>query len=157
MRTARQALTHPIALAAIAVLVINDHVLKAVMPGVLTGKLSDVAGMVFFPLVLAAALEWLGVRSRHLVASTAIATGVGFAAIKTIPLAGEAYRVGLGALQWPFRVAKAFVIDAPIPGLAEVRLTMDPTDLIAVPAVLVAVWLVRADQRAIGTVRTSAV
>ncbi len=155
--TARAALTSPIALAAIALLVLNDHVLKAAMPGVLTGKLSDVAGMVFFPLVLAAALEWC-VRSRHLVLGTAIATGVVFAAIKTIPLAADAYRIGLGALQWPFRAIKAGVLGDAMPGLAHVRLTMDPTDLIAVPAVLVAVWLVRerAGHRVIGTSRVSA-
>jgi hypothetical protein len=156
--TARQALTHPITLAAIVLLVLNDHVLKAAAPGFVTGKLSDVAGMIFFPVMLAAALEWLGARSKHLMLGTAIATGVGFAAIKTIDVAADAYRVGLGALQWPFRVIKAFVVDQPVPALAEVRLTMDATDLIAVPAVMVAVWLVRerAPQRVIGTIRTSA-
>ena len=40
---------HPVALAAIAVLVVNDHVLKSAYPGWLTGKLSDIAGLVFFP------------------------------------------------------------------------------------------------------------
>jgi hypothetical protein len=41
---ARDLLLHPIALAAIAVLVANDHRWKASHPGWLTGKLSDVAG-----------------------------------------------------------------------------------------------------------------
>ena len=38
---------HPVALAALAVLVLNDHVWKARYPGWVTGKLSDVAVMGF--------------------------------------------------------------------------------------------------------------
>ncbi|HET7501896.1 MAG TPA: hypothetical protein VFK02_12855 [Kofleriaceae bacterium] len=45
--TASRALTRPIAIAAIALLVVNDHVLKAAYPGFVTGKLSDFAGMMF--------------------------------------------------------------------------------------------------------------
>lgn len=152
--TARAALLHPITLAAIVLLVLNDHVLKAAMPGVVTGKLSDLAGMVFFPLFLAAGLEYARVRSRYLVLGCAIATGVVFAAIKTVGPAAEAYRVGLGALQWPFRALFALVRGDGAPALAQVSLTMDPTDLIALPALFVPVLLV---QRAIGTSRLSAV
>jgi hypothetical protein len=49
-----QELTHPAALAAIALLGLNDHVLKACFPCFLTGKLSDFAGVFFFPLLLTA-------------------------------------------------------------------------------------------------------
>ncbi len=51
------ALLQPLALGAIAVLLLNDHVFKAVAPGLVTGKLSDIAGLVFFPLLLVAVAE----------------------------------------------------------------------------------------------------
>ena len=47
---ASRALATPIAIFAIALLVVNDHVLKLACPGLVTGKLSDFAGLMFFPL-----------------------------------------------------------------------------------------------------------
>lgn len=136
-------LLHPVSLAAIALLVLNDHVLKAAWPGALTGKLSDVAGMIFFPLLLAAVAQQLrpSLRLRPTVIACAALTALVFASIKVWPLAGDAYRVGLGALQWPFRALAAALSGNGVPGLAPVALTPDVTDLLAVPAVLVAVWL----------------
>src|SRR5690606_8292496 len=43
-------LLHPAPLAAIGLLLLNDHWLKAAFPGSITGKLSDFAGLAFFPL-----------------------------------------------------------------------------------------------------------
>ncbi len=64
-----QELTHPAALAAIALLGMNDWILKAGFPCFLTGKLSDFAGVFFFPLLLTAladtclmAVNWIGRR-----------------------------------------------------------------------------------------------
>jgi hypothetical protein len=145
--TARAALLHPIALAAIALLVINDHVLKGTAPGVLTGKLSDVAGMIFFPLFLAAVLELFGARHRRLVLGCAIATGIVFAATKTIPIAADAYRYGLGAIQWPFHALFAIVRGHASPSFAPVAMVMDPTDVIALPALIVPVWLTSRSSR----------
>jgi hypothetical protein len=52
---------HPWPLLAMAVLGVNDHVLKGSgwLPGWLTGKLSDFAGLFFFPLFLTAAVGTL--------------------------------------------------------------------------------------------------
>ena len=47
-------LTSPIALAALALLAVNDHYLKAAYHNGLTGKLSDVAGVVLLPFFLKA-------------------------------------------------------------------------------------------------------
>jgi hypothetical protein len=132
----REVLLHPVCLAAIGLLVLNDHWLKAHDPSWLTGKLSDAAGLVVFPLVLAAL-----VRSRAGVAVAA--TALGFALVKTVPAATDAYRYGLGTLQWPFAAASAVWHDRAVPGLVPVEAVTDPTDLIALPFVLVPLMLMR--------------
>jgi len=118
-------LMRPLPLLAIALLVINDHVLKQAYPGVLTGKLSDFAGLFFFPLFLGDLL-----RRRSLV-GVCLATAVVFALVKTTAIGHEIYCVGLGALQWPFRVLNAGHAVA----LKRVRMTMDATDLVALVGV----------------------
>ena len=50
----RALLLHPVTLAALVLWLVNDHILKGVFPGVFTGKASDVAGLVAFPVVLLA-------------------------------------------------------------------------------------------------------
>jgi hypothetical protein len=60
--SAGDALLNPCVLGAIAVLIVNDHVFKAAWPGWWTGKLSDFAGALFFPLLIQAAVE-LGLRA----------------------------------------------------------------------------------------------
>lgn len=53
-------LTHPAVIAAIVLLGINDWYLKTRFPGFLTWKLSDFAGIMFFPLLLTAMADtWL--------------------------------------------------------------------------------------------------
>lgn len=42
-------LCHPVTVAGVLVLLINDHLLKHTWPGFVTGKLSDVAGLVVAP------------------------------------------------------------------------------------------------------------
>ena len=141
---ATRALLGPTALGAIVLLVLNDHVLKAHAPGVVTGKLSDIAGLIFFPLLLASAFEHLGVRrGRALVVGTSLATGVAFSAIKLWEPAGDCYRIGLAALQWPFKALAAAVTDSALPALGRVQLTADPTDLLVLPMLLVPVLLTR--------------
>ncbi|MDP6933021.1 MAG: hypothetical protein QGG40_08885, partial [Myxococcota bacterium] len=46
-----EGLLHPAPLLALVVLVVNDHWGKGHLPAVLSGKLSDFAGLLFFPLV----------------------------------------------------------------------------------------------------------
>lgn len=89
----RSGLVHPLPLAAIVVLVINDHALKGsgVVPAWVTGKLSDFAGLFFFPVLLVVVFEWIATRTRtalrrELTAAIAVsATGVVFTALKTVP------------------------------------------------------------------------
>jgi len=128
---------HPIPLAALAVLGVNDHVLKASgwLPNVITGKLSDAAAFVFFPLLCTAAadtLAWglarLGVpidfslRAWKLAAAIAVTVTL-MLAIKLSPVVADAVARTLGAVGFPSRIV------------------CDPTDLMTAPGVIVA-WLV---------------
>ena len=76
-------LLSPWALVSVAIILINDHALKGAFGNMVTGKLSDVAGVFLFPLLLLSVFE---VLRRNLVGRAAIAwsiavTGIGFAAV----------------------------------------------------------------------------
>ncbi len=114
-------------LAAVVVLAVNDHLLKPRFPGLVTGKLSDVAGCFVLPLfvsaLLAYATRWrLGVRLAIGAASTALL----LASIKTSAAAAHVVARALEAA------------GAPI-GLGRAAIVVDPTDLAALPLVAVAV------------------
>ena len=66
LRRSLSALGHPLTLASVALLLLNDHVFKEVAPSALTGKLSDMAGMFFAPYLLAALLGIAGAGLRRL-------------------------------------------------------------------------------------------
>jgi hypothetical protein len=122
---AAKPLLHPIALGSIAVLLVNDHYLKLHHPSWLTGKLSDAAGLVFFPLLLATLL-------RVRVTWAAAATAFVFALVKTVPVATDAYRHALGVCQLAIG-GDGSPVDA----------VTDPTDLLALPVILLAVAVAR--------------
>lgn len=139
-------LLHPLALGAMAVLALNDHWGKAAWPGLVTGKLSDVAGLLFFPLAVQAAWELVRARggratepSRSVLVGAALATAVVFTLVKVSPAAAELYRLTFGALRWPLDAVLALARTSPLPPLSKVMLTRDVTDLVALPAVLVSV------------------
>lgn len=127
---------HPITLAAVALLVVNDWILKSRFgPSVVTGKLSDVAGLAFAPVVLSAAIGLvlhvaarLGARVdpsltlRRLIACI-VATGAGFAAVKLSPAIATQVGGVLGQLGRP----AAFYDDW--------------TDLLTLPALGIALWI----------------
>lgn len=113
-----RSLVHPLWLGALALLILNDHALKGsgLLPGWMTGKLSDFAGLLVAPAVLAALLR---VSSRRGFLGAHVATGAVFSAIKLVPEAARAVE-GVTAL-------------TPLPW----RITVDPTDLLALPMLLV--------------------
>jgi hypothetical protein len=120
-------LVHPVTVAATMLLIVNDHVLKAAYPGLVTGKLSDVVGLVMAPPVVAVLLALLAPLLRPVWhAGTAVAlVGVLFAAVKASPVVA-----GYASAVWS-------VVDGPSVVLA------DPTDLLALPALAVAWWVWR--------------
>lgn len=126
----RSGLGHPAALAAIALLLVNDHLLKDSVPGWLTGKLSDVAGLVFFPL-----LVWAVVQRS--IALCVIGSGAAFAAVKLWQPANTGGEWLLGAARWPLDA----LADLSLPSLAPVEIVRDPTDLLALPALAIAWWI----------------
>lgn len=119
----------PLPLAALVVLLFNDHVLKGsgVAPAAFTGKASDFAGLFFFPVLLSSiALRVLDAHDAHdaldcsrglrrasatcVTAIGAVVTAAVFAAIKTMPAANAVACAVFG------------------------RTALDPTDLVALPA-----------------------
>lgn len=127
---ARDVRTHWLVVAAIALLLLNDHVLKAAWPGIVTGKLSDVAGLAFFPILLT---QWAKTVRGWAIAGAI--TAVAFAAIKVWPEATELYRIVVGSLR---SLPNAVLHGTPFGKTAAVT---DPTDLAALPSVFVTTWV----------------
>lgn len=117
---------HPVPLAAVVLLAVNDHYLKESYPSFLTGKLSDVSGVFFFPLFLCAywnlivntidavwgrdRVQWITLRQGVI---AIVLTDLIFVAVKVMPLATSFYVESMDSLGFPSRV------------------TADPTDLFA--------------------------
>lgn len=146
-------LVHPAVLTSLALLLLNDHVFKAAAVGTpwsgVTGKLSDVAGLAFFPVLVVASLELLGLRrrlawsDRRLASVVAVVVAAVFATINLWPAAGDLYALTLGALQWPARALVAVLGGMPSPSVRPVQHVVDPTDCLALPATALVVWLSR--------------
>lgn len=125
------------------ILLVNDHLLKGMCPGVVTGKLSDFAGLFFFPWLLHGA--WVvtfgcprsAAADRRLLGGSIAVTGTVFAAIQLSTVAADAYvgimlalhELGLGSLSI---LAPSLSTEAPLVGH-----TMDPTDLVALSMLFV--------------------
>ncbi|MBD3401932.1 hypothetical protein GF420_03475 [candidate division GN15 bacterium] len=62
--TAQRLLLHPVFLVALTLLILNDHLLKALWPSILTGKLSDFAGLFVFTVCIACLSRHI-TRSHH--------------------------------------------------------------------------------------------
>lgn len=114
-----RALLTPTWIAALAVLILNDHVLKGahLLPGVVTGKLSDFAGMIVAPVLLAALLR---VRTRGALLACHLAVGAVFAGIQLSPSFAASWSALMGAIGFPWLI------------------TCDPSDLIALPTLALA-------------------
>lgn len=115
-----RALLAPTWLGALVLLAVNDHFLKGsgLLPGAVTGKLSDFAGLFAAPVLMAALLA---VRSRRGLALCHVAVGLVFSAIQLSADAAAGWSAVMGMLGFPWSI------------------TRDPTDLLALPA-LFASW-----------------
>ncbi|MGH3735124.1 MAG: hypothetical protein ACRDT6_05825 [Micromonosporaceae bacterium] len=115
---------HPVTMLATVVLLVNDHLLKALWPGLVTGKLSDLAGLVVAPAVLAVGLALVAPRVPVGVLAwvSLVGTGVGFAAVKLTHVGAE-----FASAAWSVVAGPSYVL-------------ADPTDLVALPALGLAWW-----------------
>ena len=118
--------THPLVIASIGLLLLNDHLLKSLIPSVITGKLSDFAGLLFFPFLLIISFGWLLDKLHVPVRLTAvlafILTGITFTLIKTSPFFNQLTRDSVATL-----------VGYPV------QILLDVTDLVALLS-LVPAW-----------------
>lgn len=128
-------LLSPWALVSVSVILVNDHVLKGAFGNTMTGKLSDVAGVFLFPLLLLSVLEVLRrkLAGRAAIAWSIAVTGIGFAAVKTVSPIGDAYEWVIGLFRW---TAGGFRGE-----LLPIVVFRDPSDLWVLP-ILFASYLV---------------
>lgn len=129
LRKALRLLVNPATLAAIVLLLVNDHALRRFWPSAITGKLGDFAWLFFVPFGFAAllALLWPGESRRKRRVVPALAFGgvaLVFALAKTVPVAHEGV----------VRIASALF------GF-EVGWRRDPSDLVALISVAFAALL----------------
>lgn len=115
-------------LAAVALFTLNNFWLKGRAPVVIAGKLSDFAACFFLPLFVAALLAHATPWSRaRRVALGAVTTALVFTLVKTSAAASavlDGFCAALGSLV----------------GLRSPANRVDPTDLVALPMVLLACW-----------------
>jgi hypothetical protein len=143
---------HPVTLAAIALLVVNDWVLKPRYgPSAVTGKLSDIGGLIFAPVVLSSAIgvalalaAKLGARvdpslSRRRLYLCTAATGIGFAAVK----------LSATAAGWLVAATEVFGRHAEV--------YLDRTDLLCLPCLAIALWIGRDELRRVPLGRPAAI
>ncbi|HEX2621146.1 MAG TPA: hypothetical protein VHL11_13385, partial [Phototrophicaceae bacterium] len=123
------ALVHPVMIAAVVMLLFNDHWLRLTYPSWLTGKLGDWTWLMFAPLIAALPLAMLIPRRLHhqerivgIIAFSFI--GLWFALAKTVPVA---------------HLLTTSLLDAIVGWKGTLRL--DPTDLFMLPALLPA-WMI---------------
>lgn len=112
-----QALLTPTWIFALVLLVANDHWLKGsgLLPGAMTGKLSDFVGMLVAPTLLAALLF---VRTRGALLACHVAVALVFSGIQLSREFADLWSASMGVIGFPWTI------------------TCDPTDLLALPFLL---------------------
>ncbi len=132
-------LLNPTALAAALTLALNDHWLKSVWPGWITGKLSDFAYCFLVPLVLFSTVEWAqwcvaALRrqpwrpaSHRTAIAACLLTLVQFSAVQLLPAVAGFHEELLGMI---------------VPG-ARFHIVPDPADLMALPMLLLSYFTLR--------------
>lgn len=126
------ALTHPATFAALATLLLNDLALKWIWPGAwLTGKLSDLAWLIFAAPLLAFALSF---AARGSVAAQRWTWRVAYIGLPLLYLAYNSIAPLHDAIMSAFSLARGTPGSSPF----------DPTDSIVIPfAVAIALWVWR--------------
>ena len=138
----------PASYCGLALLIVNDHYLKHHLHNAVSGKLSDIAGLVFFPLLVATIAEtakytlrirpWcMSVREFDVIV---IAVGILFLLMKTWQPVGGLYAWLDAAMQWPVLALKAGLTGGNPWIWPKTEIAMDLSDLIALPALVIPWW-----------------
>ncbi len=129
-------LLRPVPLIALGLLVLNDQVLKRTFANDVTGKLSDIAGLVFVPLLIVAIVELARAAFRvewrattRTLAVSVVSLGIIFTAAKVSPTTAHLFGDVLGAVRYPVRG-----------DFDRVVIAHDLSDLVTLPALAIA-WL----------------
>ena len=117
-------LLHPLTVGALALLLFNDHLFKAAWPGLVTGKLSDVAGLALAPPAVTVVVALLVPRLtvRTVAGTTTLTIGIVFALVKGTALGAAGASAG-----WTWAAGPSTIL-------------RDPTDLLALPALAASWW-----------------
>jgi len=158
------ALLHPMTLVALALWAINDHLLKGWGPPMLTGKLSDVTGLMVCPILLVGMAEWCApalVRRRpHTVLATCCAAvGLFLIGLELFAPVELLYEYALSHLYQAVQDSSALLGARRGPAVFA-SATADVTDLLCLPALALPWWLVlhgvRRHSRAAGSTPVTA-
>jgi hypothetical protein len=144
-------LCQPLYLACVLLLVFNDHLLKRHWPGGVSGKLSDFAGLCFFPVLVVSLLELARLlppspRARAFgLGGFGALSALAFALVETWAPATTAFRWAWGGLRWlPSALVQGHALPLRLAGQ-----TPDAGDLWALPCAFAGfLWHERACQRA---------
>lgn len=152
-------LLHPVTLAALALLVLNDGWLRSRFPGVITGKLSDVAALIVYPAVLCTLAGLAGLagarlaRLRGVTIDPSLGPGV---LILSLALTGITFTAINLSPAWRDRWLDLLGLLDPGSWWGRRHYTVDPTDLLTLPALLVPAGLGRQALRRLPTGRLRA-
>jgi len=129
--------------------IVNDHVLKELYGNIWTGKLSDIAGLVVFPLFLFALYEVFveTARPRQALSICIAAAGLFFIGLNSVESFSNAVCYLIGGLQWPFKALVGLTRGTGIPPFIPTTATPDVTDLYTLPALGLAWRVGRAELR----------
>ncbi|HKO91916.1 MAG TPA: hypothetical protein VJU61_12225 [Polyangiaceae bacterium] len=141
------ALTHPLTLLALALWATNNHLLKGWGPAALTGKLSDVAALVVGPLVLFGIAEWarprlVQQRPGRMLAACCAALGLLLLGLELSPAVELGYQHLIAGAKFAALSLAALLSGQALPHYRLVPTTPDLTDLLTLPTLGVAWWLV---------------
>ncbi len=129
-------LLHPVEIAALVVWAVNDHVGKEAWPGLVTGKLSDVAGVIVTPVLFLGVYELRpgGRLTRPaVVAACVAAVGAAFVLVELVPAATEVYERGMGLVRWPVDLIRSALVGRELAGPVRDQLWADAPDLLTLP------------------------
>ena len=139
---------HPVVLLFLGLWLVNDHLLKRLMPGALSGKLSDVACLIVVPVMALTVVELFTSEENHrrrvvcLILAGAFAAGA-MVSINIWTPAARLYEHSMGVLQWPLQVVGNLIHGQAPRAPVAVRLTMDASDAWTAPCAFLPLTLLR--------------